>query len=120
MTEVEIEAELGNLRARITQLEQEQDSRKKTSAIWGRASLLCLVLYLALGILSLAMEVWWHASGAPPLYATYSRVLGMFYGPLIILTFALLVGQTPFWPRRQTDAQGPAGNEGDPDSAMAG
>jgi hypothetical protein len=94
MTGAEIEAELGSLRGRLLQLEQEQDSRKKASGRLGRASLALLLFYLALGFGSIAVDVWFHISGVPPLYTTYANVFVLVLPPLTILTLALLLGHT--------------------------
>jgi hypothetical protein len=100
MTGTEIEAELGSLRRRLLQLEQEQDSRKKASGRLGRASLGILLLYVALGLCSIAADAWFHISGVPPLYTTYGNVFVLLLPPLTILTLALLLGHT-LWRGRQ-------------------
>ncbi len=52
MTQTEIEAELGSLRTRLSQLEQEQEIKKKE---WGKLGLISLFIALAFLAYSVAL-----------------------------------------------------------------
>jgi hypothetical protein len=95
MTEAEIEAELGSLRARLLQLEQEQDYRKtKWGKLW-RVSLGAALAFAAMGLGFLSLDVWDHISGATPMRTPIIFVVAMGFVPLVILTHALRVGHPP-------------------------
>ena len=111
MTQAEVEAELGNLRVRLLQFEQAQESRKKAWRGLGFASFIIVLLYAVAGLASIAVEVWFHISGIPPMYVSYSHLFLVVLIPGAMLARALLAGQTPLWPRRQAGLEEPEGNK---------
>jgi hypothetical protein len=85
MTQAEIEAEVTSLRARLSQLEQEQDFRKKDWARLGLVSLCVALVFLATSVAFCAIDLWFHKSSPDPLALAFLMVIA----PLAILTRAL-------------------------------
>jgi hypothetical protein len=66
MTQAEIEAELASLRARLSQLEQEQDFSEKNWAKLGLVSLCAALAFLATSVAFGAIDLWFHKSSPQP------------------------------------------------------
>jgi hypothetical protein len=91
MTHAETEAELGSLRARLLQLEQEQDRRKREWGKLGRISLGVTLGFAALGLGFVLLDSWFHYVGVSPMPTQAAFPVLLVMAPLAILTQALWV-----------------------------
>jgi hypothetical protein len=94
MTQMEIEAELGSLRERLLQLEQEQDRKEKEWGKLGRISLGATLGFCALSLGFLLLDSWFHYVGISPLPIQASFPVFLVVAPLALLTHALRVART--------------------------